>query len=90
MWTKLLGLWRVVRKDAGLAWFAFRHAATPAWFKFGVVALAIYFISPIDLIPGDLLSGFGIVDDLVLVPMALAWLINKLPIEVRSAYHARG
>lgn len=89
MWSKLLTIWKLIRKDAGLAWFALRHSATPTWFKAGVIGLLIYFISPIDLIPGDLLTGFGIVDDLVLVPMALAWLVSKLPIEVRSAFHAR-
>lgn len=89
MWTKVLAIWKLIRKDAGLAWFALRHKGTPTWFKAGVIGLAVYFVSPIDLIPGDLLSGIGIVDDLVLVPMVLSWLVSKLPIEVRSAFHAK-
>ena len=42
-----------------------------------------YVVSPIDLVP-DFVPFLGVVDDLVLVPLALRWLLARLPASVQG------
>lgn len=76
-------VWTMVRGDARLAWRALRHPRTPAWFKVGLAGLALYLLSPVDFIP-DLVPVLGVADDLVLVPLALRWLLGRLPASLRA------
>ena len=71
MWKRIALLWTLVRGDARQLWFALRHPAAPGWLKLGTAMIALYLLSPIDLIP-DALPLIGVVDDLVLVPLASA------------------
>ena len=80
---RLVMLWRLVRGDARRRWFALRHPAAPTWLKVGTALLVLYVLSPIDLIP-DAIPLLGIVDDLVLVPLAMRWLLARLPQEIRA------
>ncbi len=84
MWKRLTVLWTVVRGDARRLWFALRHPAAPAWLKLGTALIVLYVVSPIDLIP-DFLPVIGVVDDLVIVPLAIRWLLNRLPPEIAAA-----
>lgn len=88
MWKRLTLLWTVLRGDARQMWFALRHPATPGWFKLGVVLVALYLISPLDLLP-DALPFIGVVDDLVLVPLAIRFLLGRLPPDVARDTAAR-
>jgi uncharacterized membrane protein YkvA (DUF1232 family) len=45
-------------------------------------------LSPIDLLP-DVLPVIGIVDDLVLVPLAIRWMLNRLPPGIADAVLTR-
>ena len=80
---RLVMLWRLVRGDARRLWFALRHPAAPTWLKLGTALIVLYVLSPIDLIP-DAIPLLGIVDDLVLVPLAMRWLLARLPQEIRA------
>ena len=84
MLKRLTLLWTVVRGDARQLWFALRHPDAPGWLKWGTALIALYLISPIDLIP-DVVPVIGLVDDLVLVPLAIRWLLKRLPPEVAQA-----
>ena len=84
MWKRLLLLWAVLRGDALKLWFALRHPAAPGWLKLGTALIALYVLSPIDLIP-DVLPFIGVVDDLVLVPLAIRWLLKRLPPDIAWA-----
>jgi uncharacterized membrane protein YkvA (DUF1232 family) len=84
MWKRLALLWTLVRTDARRLWFALRHPAAPGWLKVGAALIVAYVISPIDLLP-DVLPVIGVVDDLVLVPLAIRWLLNRLPPEIANA-----
>jgi uncharacterized membrane protein YkvA (DUF1232 family) len=88
MWKRFALLWSLVRGDARRLWIALRHPAAPGWLKVGTALIVLYVVSPIDLIP-DVLPVVGIVDDLVLVPLAIRFLLNRLPPEVAEAA-ARG
>lgn len=81
-------LWTLLRGDARQLWAALRHPAAPGWLKWGTAAIALYLFSPVDLLP-DWLPLLGVVDDLVLVPLAVRWLLQRLPPEVAAATAAR-
>jgi len=88
MWKRLTLLWTVVRGDARALWFALRHPAAPGWLKLGVGLIALYLFSPIDIVP-EFIPFFGVVDDLVIVPFAIRWLLNRLPPEIAAAVGRR-
>lgn len=87
MWKRLTLLWSVVRGDARDLWRAVRHPLAPGWLKLAVAGLVIYVISPIDLLP-DVLPVIGLVDDVVLVPLAIRWLLKRLPPALVAAVRA--
>ncbi|WP_395055144.1 YkvA family protein [Polaromonas sp.] len=84
MFKRLTLLWVLLRGDARQLWFALRHPQAPSWLKLGTAMIALYLFSPIDFIP-DMLPFFGIADDLVLVPLAIRWLLKRLPPELAQA-----
>lgn len=83
MWKRLTVLWVLVRGDARRLWYALRHPAAPGWLKAATVLLLAYLVSPIDLVP-ESLPLIGVVDDLVLLPTAVHWLLSKLPPALRE------
>ena len=88
MWKRLPLLWTVVRGDARQLWFALRHPAAPRWLKVGTLLIVLYVLSPIDLIP-DFIPFVGFLDDIVLVPLAIRWLLKRLPPEIAAAAASR-
>ncbi|MBA2964888.1 MULTISPECIES: YkvA family protein [Ramlibacter] len=78
MFKRLSLLWTLFKGDARQLWFALRHPAAPAWLKVGTALLVLYLVSPIDLIP-DAIPFLGAVDDIVLIPLAIRWLLRRLP-----------
>ena len=83
MWKRLSLLWTVVRGDARLLWRALRHPQAPGWLKPAALLLAVYVISPIDLIP-DVVPVLGVMDDIVLIPLAIRFLLDRLPASLRA------
>ena len=88
MWKRFALLWTVVKGDARLLWRALRHPAAPGWLKLGVVGIVLYLLSPVDLIP-DVLPVIGVMDDLVIVPLAIRWLYRRLPDALRAELEGR-
>ncbi|WP_332813372.1 YkvA family protein [Ramlibacter sp.] len=88
MFKRLTLLWTLVRGDARQLWFALRHPAAPGWLKLGTALVALYLLSPVDLLP-DAIPFIGVVDDLVLVPLAIRWMLKRLPPELARASAAR-
>ena len=84
MLKRLTVLWTVVRGDARQLWFALRHPGAPGWLKIGTALIALYLLSPVDIVP-DWLPVVGVLDDLVLVPLAIRWLLRRLPPDVAAA-----
>lgn len=89
MFKKFSALYTLIRKDAALLWYALRHPARPNWLLPAVVMLGLYVLSPVDLLP-DFIPGLGLVDDLVLIPLVIAWLVGRLPEELKRGYANRG
>ena len=88
MWKRVTMLWVLLRGDARQLWFALRHPQAPGWLKVGTALVALYLVSPIDLIP-DFIPFFGMMDDVILVPLAIRWLLMRLPPEIAAAAAAR-
>ncbi len=88
MWKRLSVLWLAVRGDAKRLWYALGHPEAPGWLKAGAAAIVLYLLSPIDLIP-DMIPVLGVVDDLVIVPMTLRWLLARLPAHIREHAEAK-
>lgn len=84
MFKRVALLWTVVRGDARQLWFALGHPRAPGWLKLGAALIALYLVSPVDVIP-DVLPVIGVVDDLVLIPLAIRWLLKRLPPEIAQA-----
>jgi uncharacterized membrane protein YkvA (DUF1232 family) len=88
MWKRLSTIWLLVKGDARRLWFALQHPQAPGWLKVGTALVVLYLVSPIDLIP-DVIPVFGVVDDLVIVPLAIRWLLSRLPAHIRAHAEAR-
>lgn len=83
MLKRLSLLWSLVKGDARLLWRAVRHPQSPGWLKLGTLGIALYLISPIDVIP-EVIPFIGVLDDIVLVPLAIRFLLNRLPAHLRT------
>ena len=57
----------------------------PWYVKFLLVSIVAYIISPIDLIP-DFIPVLGLLDEAILIPIALALALKLMPDEVMEKY----
>ncbi len=78
MLSRLRRLLRLASRDMVVLWHAFRHAGTPRKVKVLALLLALYVISPIDLI-SDLVPVLGWVDDITLLALAVPALLKLVP-----------
>jgi uncharacterized membrane protein YkvA (DUF1232 family) len=84
MWP--LRFWRVFKsagRDGLVLLYALRDPDTPVPIKGAILGLALYTLSPIDLLP-DLLMLFGWADDLALLMIMIPFLVRRLPPAVRA------
>ncbi|MFZ9406050.1 MAG: YkvA family protein [Burkholderiaceae bacterium] len=87
-WTRLLTLLRLTGRDALTLFAALSDADMPRRLKVGVLALVLYVLSPIDLLP-DLALMLGWADDLALLMVGIPWLASRLPAAVRDRARLR-
>lgn len=86
MWLRLQRLFRMIGRDALVLWFACRDPATPRLIKLAALLVALYILSPIDLIP-DWLPLAGWLDDATLLAFGLPALLRLLPGPVQHDAH---
>ena len=67
---------------------AVRDPRTPWYAKLLVAGIVVYACSPIDLIP-DFVPVLGYLDDLVLLPLGIAWVLRFIPPAVLVECRAR-
>ena len=79
---RLLKLWRFVARDLRLVLFALRHERRPFWLAPAVIVLGLYALDPVNFA----IPFVGMVDDFVLIPVVLHFLLRLLPGEIRAAY----
>ena len=83
MFKRLALFWTLMRVEARALLRALRHADTPSWFKLGVALIALYVVSPIDLIP-DFIPFVGAIDDVFVLTFGVRWLLSRLPAHVAA------
>ena len=77
-----------LRSDTLALYLAARHPQTPWYAKIVVAAIVAYALSPIDLIP-DFVPIVGYVDDLLLIPLGIAFAVKLIPASVLRECRAR-
>jgi len=78
---------RAIRRDVHALWLAARDPRTPWYAKAFALAIAAYALSPIDLIP-DVIPILGLLDEAVLLPLAILFAIRLLPPHVMAEHRA--
>ncbi len=76
------------RREVVVLWFAARDPATPRILRVASLAVALYLLSPLDLIPFTI-PVLGVVDDLILVPLAVSFISTRLPAPVKERAQGR-
>jgi uncharacterized membrane protein YkvA (DUF1232 family) len=66
------------RDELATLWRAFLDPETPLWLKAAMVGVVLYLLSPFDLIP-EFIPVLGLVDDVIIVPFAVNWIMRRLP-----------
>ncbi|HEV2611972.1 MAG TPA: DUF1232 domain-containing protein [Noviherbaspirillum sp.] len=86
MFLRLSRLFRAAGRDAVVLWFACRNPLTPGAVKLGALLLALYIISPVDLL-SDLLPVLGWMDDVTLLAIGIPAILKLMPQPaLRDAY----
>ena len=75
-------LWKVVRDDLRVLSHALRHPDRPGWLMPATALVALYAIDPFNVA----VPFVGIVDDGVLVPLALHVMVRCLPIQLQRLH----
>jgi uncharacterized membrane protein YkvA (DUF1232 family) len=73
-------LWWIGRRNLGVLWLALQHPRRPAWLLPALAILVLYSLEPLNFA----IPFLGVVDDLILLPIALNLLIWLLPPEIRA------
>ena len=66
------------RTELMMLWRAFMAPETPVWLKGLMLLVPAYLLSPIDIIP-DFIPLAGWLDDLVVIPLMVSWIVSLLP-----------
>lgn len=74
----LLTRFLTFRKELATLWQAFVSSETPVHLKAVMLLVPAYLLSPIDLIP-DVIPLLGWVDDFIVVPLMVSWIVRMLP-----------
>ena len=69
---------RQLKAETWALYLAARDPRTPWYAKLLVAGIVAYACSPIDLIP-DFVPVLGYLDDLVLLPLGIAWALQLIP-----------
>ena len=67
------------RKEVVQLWKAFWAPQTPLYLKVATLFAAFYLVNPLDIIP-DVIPVLGLVDDVILIPLMVSWIVSRLPV----------
>lgn len=76
---------RELSADSYALYLAARDPRVPWYAKLLAGAVAVYAVSPIDLIP-DFIPVIGLLDDMIIVPLGLALALKMIPREVMEEH----
>ncbi len=70
-------IWQFWR-ELSILWRAFQAPETPLWLKALMLVVPAYLLMPLDFIP-DFIPVLGWLDDAVIIPLLVSWLVTLLP-----------
>jgi uncharacterized membrane protein YkvA (DUF1232 family) len=79
---------RQLKSEVYALYLAGLHPQTPRYAKLYLLAIVAYALSPIDLIP-DFIPVLGLLDELILLPFAIALAVKLIPQNVMAECRAR-
>jgi uncharacterized membrane protein YkvA (DUF1232 family) len=79
---KNVSLWKIAKGDLRMLWCALRHSDRPSWLIPAVALVVLYAIDPFNFA----VPLVGIVDDGVLVPMALHLIVRCLLTQLQRSH----
>ncbi len=82
MMTMLLTRLVLFRKEVVQLWKAFWAPETPFQLKAATLFVAFYLVNPFDILP-DFIPLLGWVDDIILVPLMVSWIVSRLPVPAK-------
>jgi uncharacterized membrane protein YkvA (DUF1232 family) len=85
--ARLRRLSRAVKQDVMALYIAARDPRVPWHVKLAATAIAAYALSPIDPIP-DFIPVLGYLDELILLPIAIALVIRMIPGPLMAEFRA--
>ena len=88
MWEQLKRWARQLESEGMALWFCCRHPGMPWLPKIFALLVVGYFLSPIDLIP-DFIPVIGYLDDLILVPIGIYFIMKLVPDTVLTECRAK-
>ena len=75
------------RKELAILWRAFMSPGTPAWLKGLMLLVPAYLLFPFDILP-DVIPLVGWLDDLVIIPLMVSFIVGLLPQQTESRARA--
>lgn len=81
MFLRLGRLLRAGGRNLLVLWYACRNPATPLRLKLAALLLAIYLVSPVDLLP-DWFMLLGWIDDVTLLALGIPAVLRMAPVDV--------
>lgn len=72
-----------IKKEIGALYLAYKRPDVPFYAKLVSILVVGYALSPIDLIP-DFIPILGYLDDLILVPLGIAFAIKLIPRDIMN------
>lgn len=78
MFKKLKNWAAKLKRQAKILQLVYKDKRTPVGAKILIWLTLGYLFSPIDLIP-DFIPVLGILDDIIIVPLMIAWIIKLIP-----------
>ena len=73
-----MGRFLQFRAEIVMLWRAFLAPETPLWLKLLMLIVPLYLLSPLDILP-DFIPILGWIDDIVVIPLLVSWLVSLLP-----------
>ncbi|CAG9258208.1 conserved hypothetical protein [Burkholderia diffusa] len=77
---RIIQIWKTAGNDVKVLYGAIVHQDRPVWLIPALVLVAIYTLNPFNFA----VPLLGIVDDAVIVPLALHFLVLRLPASLRG------
>ena len=79
---------RAVKRELLALALATRHPRTPWYARLVIAGCVAYALTPVDFIP-DAIPVIGLIDDLIFIPLAIAFAVRFIPAPVLADCRAR-